>query len=269
MKLFYRRLGKGRPFVILHGLYGASDNWVGLARKLASEYEIFMPDMRNHGQTGHIDEFDYTAMANDVYKWLNECSISKPVIMGHSMGGKVAIELAKLYPDIISALIILDISPVSYKRHTRKGLLNHQHIIQSILSVDIAVHTTRSRVETELFSYLNDKMLSSFLMKNLARKSDGTFYWRLNLQSLADNLDNLLDGVDDISYTCSIPTLFIRAQNSTYINNEDKKIIASIYHNFTFMEIPNAGHWLHISHENDLLSILKAYLLSLFTISNK
>ena len=246
MKLFYRQTGQGKPFIILHGLYGASDNWLGIARSMQNDFEFFIPDLRNHGQSEHSGEFNYSVLCNDVYEWLSELNIEKPIIMGHSMGGKIAMELVKKYPNDFSALIVLDISPLPYSVHLHNGLLNHKHILRSMLSIDLNAFNKRYDIEKELGTSINDVNLSKFLMKNLSRRPDGGFYWKLNLESLLNNYSAISEGINEINYRCPLPALFIKARSSGYINEQDKKAISMLYPYSKFVEIPKALHWLHI-----------------------
>ncbi|MDR1055307.1 MAG: alpha/beta fold hydrolase [Prevotellaceae bacterium] len=245
MQLFYRHIGQGSPFIILHGLYGSSDNWVGFARGLQNEFEFIIPDLRNHGQSMHTAEFNYPVMCSDLSELMDSCKINKPILMGHSMGGKLAMEYARQYSDRLSSLIVLDIAPLSYTERPRESLLKHEQIIRAMLSVDLSQIDNRLEIEEELGERLGNRALCRFLLKNLSKDKNGQFKWRLNLQSLAANCSRLSEGITDMNYCCHVPALFVKAKNSTYINENDKAAIKLLYPESDFLEIEAASHCLH------------------------
>lgn len=260
MQLYYRQIGQGQPFVILHGLYGSADNWMGFARKLSDKFWCIVPDLRNHGQSAHSVNFSYQDMCTDICELLNRCGITTPIVlMGHSMGGRVAMEFAKQYPQRVSHLVVVDISPLSYTNYPRVGLLNHQLILQSMLNINLSNYTKRIDVEVILADCIADRGLAQFLLKNLARNVDGSFYWRLNLQAIANNYENLLKGINEQNYNCTIPALFVKAQHSAYITPEDEDAIHTLYSKSKIIEIANANHWVHVDQPQCLLNKVVAF----------
>ena len=164
MKLFYRKIGSGQPLLILHGLFGQSDNWNSLAKLFAEKgFEVFTIDLRNHGLSPHDDEWDYETMSKDVLELITDCNLQQVDLIGHSMGGKVAMRLAIDYPELINKLIVVDISPKYYPIH-------HQSVLEALNAVDFSILKTRKEAETVLSNYITDFGTKQFLLKNI--------YWK-------------------------------------------------------------------------------------------
>lgn len=252
MHLFCRIEGSGKPIVIVHGLYGSSDNWLTVAKKLASGYRVFSLDLRNHGHSPNSDIHDFEAMTNDLAEFFDEHRIEKAILIGHSMGGKTAMSFAADYPERIEKLIVVDIAPKDY------FLLNddsqyylHNNILRAMIELDLDKVETRKQVEQFLLERIDSHQVVQFLLKNLHRKKEThQFEWRVNVRVLYDNLDEIIKGVnarwfDDRIPITNYPVLFIKGANSNYILPEDYPSIKRIYPEAEIVEIPNAGHWLH------------------------
>ncbi|QCR24286.1 alpha/beta fold hydrolase [Pontibacter sp. SGAir0037] len=253
MKLHYKEMGHGKPLLILHGLFGTLDNWQTLAKRLAENYNVFLVDLRNHGRSPHSDVHNYDAMAADVLELIDDLQISTPAIMGHSMGGKAAMHFALTYPTRLTKLIVVDIAPKAYPPH-------HDEILDALKSVDIATVTSRNEVDEQLAKYIPQPDVRLFLMKNLYRKEEGGFGWRMNLEALDKNYDNVSAAI-----TSDIPfkkdTLFIKGGRSGYIKQDD--IFGSIPHLFTQVEvetIPEAGHWVHAQAPDQVYDLVTTFL---------
>jgi len=245
MQLYFRNLGQGQAFIILHGLYGSSDNWLTIAKQFSDYFEVFIPDLRNHGQSPHSIEHNYQIMSRDLLEFMNSQNIRKATILGHSMGGKVAMLFANNYPERIIQLIIADIAPKSYSKDYA-NLQKHSEIINSLLEIDLKSINSFITANEILTKKLDDDKLSKFLLKNLKKNKEGNFEWKLNLNALYTNIENLIDGFDDIVLQQqSFPTLFLKGENSDYIKVADFEKIKSVYKNCRIIEIKNAGHWLH------------------------
>ena len=147
MKLFYRKYGEGPPLVILHGLYGSSDNWVTLAKKLSDSFTVYLPDQRNHGQSPHSETHDYDSMRDDLYEMVNDLALKKFFLAGHSMGGKTAISFALKWPEMLNGLLIADISPFTYETDGHSAYNQHSIILNAILSFDLNKISTRNEAE--------------------------------------------------------------------------------------------------------------------------
>jgi len=253
MKLHYKEVGHGQPLLILHGLFGTLDNWATLAKRLAEHYNVFLVDLRNHGRSPHSEEFNYDAMAADVLKLVDDLQLPTPAIMGHSMGGKVAMNYALKYPTRITKLIVVDIAPKAYPPH-------HDEIIAALQSVDFEKLTSRSEIDAQLAKTIPEEDVRLFLMKNLYRKEDGTFGWRMNLDVIEENYNQVAAAVtSDVPFKKS--TLFIKGGRSGYIKPED--VYSTIEHLFTLVEvetIPGAGHWVHAEAPDKVYELVTNFL---------
>ncbi|WP_018479960.1 alpha/beta fold hydrolase [Pontibacter roseus] len=253
MKLHYKEMGHGQPLLILHGLFGTLDNWQTLAKRLAEHYNVFLVDLRNHGRSPHSEEHTYDIMADDVLRLVDDLKIPTPAIMGHSMGGKVAMKYALKYPTRITKLIVVDIAPKAYPPH-------HDEIIEALQSVNLEGATSRGEIDAQLAKYIESDEVRLFLMKNLYRKEDNTFGWRMNLDAIDRNYANVAAAItSDTPFKKS--TLFIKGGRSRYILPED--VYGSIERLFTLVEvetIPNAGHWVHAEAPDQVYELVTTFL---------
>ena len=255
MELFYREYGQGRPFIILHGIFGVSDNWVTFARKMAKRFHVYIPDQRNHGQSPHSSAFNYFALCSDLYDFIEEHNLDDPIILGHSMGGKVAMRFALENPGMIKALIVADISLRAYHRRSK-----HLDMIDAMKMVDFNEVKSRADVEKQLQVKIPEKHIRRFAMKNLYRREYGDqFAWRLNLEAINLNMDEVLKGVfsQDIF---DKPALFVRGGNSDYVKYED---FDRIYRNFPRADIETiegASHWLHAEKPSEFYNVITTFL---------
>lgn len=190
MELFFRKYGSGNPIIILHGLYGISDNWVKYARKLSDNFTVFIPDLRNHGQSGHSLHFNYEVMSEDISEFIENNQIENPILIGHSMGGKVAIKFTLDNPDLVRKLVVIDMSTRKY------DLRNfHSNIINSMLDIDFSKIKSRDEVDKFLSNFIEDEKIRLFVMKNLYRTEKNSFSWRINIQAIIDNLDYVFEEI--------------------------------------------------------------------------
>ena len=252
VKLQFRKSGHGAPLVILHGLYGASDNWVSVARKLEERFTVFIPDLRNHGQSPHTTTHTYQDMADDLLQFLQDHHIKKTILLGHSMGGKLAMLFAAEYPEMISALIVADIAPKSYNSADNpfKTVLEHEIILGLMEDLNLVNVTSRKEIDTFLAEKLKDSTLRQFLIKNIHRNRDGDFEWKINVPVLKHALNSITSDVNSEWFADRLPILnypvtFIRGLNSDYISDADFPLIREIYPEAHILDIPDAGHWLH------------------------
>ena len=159
-ELNYKSFGSGPPLIILHGLFGTLDNWQTIAKKLADDFTVFILDLRNHGKSPHTQEHTYSLMAEDLSQFMESQWIYKAHVLGHSMGGKTAMQFANDFPDMLDKLVVVDIAPKVYAG-------GHQHILEALLSVDIDAVQSRKEVEQQLSKYIEEDGVKLFLMKNL------------------------------------------------------------------------------------------------------
>ncbi len=235
--LNYTLMGEGPPLLIIHGLFGSSRNWRTLSQQFASNFTVISVDLRNHGDSPHLDEMNYQVMGQDVIQLLDQLQISHTSVIGHSMGGKVAMKLGQLEPARINQLVVADIGPVTY-RH------DYNDLIDAVLSLDLASLRNRKQADTELTDSIPDSRIRMFLLQNLVVAENG-LKWKLNWKALKDNISQII-GFDDISdWYIETPTLFIYGGQSNYLNTEVRELIPNHFSRASFRCIENAGHWLH------------------------
>ncbi len=243
MKLFYRKYGEhgDQPIIILHGLFGISDNWVSYSRRIAMEgFEVFVVDQRNHGQSPHSNNFNYLALTDDLFDFIDEHEIDDPIIIGHSMGGKVAMRFALENPHMVKKLVVVDITLKAYGPRD-----HHKEIVNAMKAVDFNSVRSRGEVELVLQKHIHDNRIRQFIMKNLHRKSRNEFEWRIYLDGLENNLDQMFDAIDTI-IKFEKPTLFIKGGASDYILLEDFPQIRYNFPNAEIITIEGATHWVHV-----------------------
>lgn len=236
MKLFHRVLGEGQPLLILHGLFGNSDNWQTHAKKLAEYYQVILIDQRNHGHSDWSDDFSYDILAEDLHELVEELGLRKIILLGHSMGGKTVMRYAQLYPETIDKLIVVDMGVKAYPPH-------HTDILAGLNKVDLNVVKTRGEVEQILLPYIPVDGTRQFLLKNLYWKEKGQLAWRMNIPVLEREMPEILSALPADSVL--LPTLFIRGEKSNYVLDEDFDELEDQFPDSTVVTIPNAGHWVH------------------------
>lgn len=267
MKLFYRKYGSGPPLIIVHGLYGASDNWISVARELASNYEVFIIDQRNHGNSPHSDEHNYMLLKNDLLNFMNEQGIKKAILLGHSMGGKTIMFFAADYPERVQAMIVVDISPRSYKSLDQPSphTVDHMNIIEAMLNIDLSKAESRMDIDMMLADTVKSKRVRQFLLKNIKRKDQTKFSWKLNLPALQKALPGIMDGMNPDDFrknggVTGFPVLFIKGADSNYIDDVDYPIINTIFPAAEIVSIKNSGHWVHAEQPDLFIKNIKYFL---------
>jgi pimeloyl-ACP methyl ester carboxylesterase len=226
MKLFFRKYGKKNPaLIIVHGLYGMSDNWVAIAKALAEDFEVFVIDQRNHGNSPHSVEHNYNLLQQDLYEFMQEQEIGKAVLIGHSMGGKTVMNFAKFHADMILAMIVVDISPKQYKSE-KLNLSKEKHlqILKAMQSVEIQNIAKREDIRKQIILELKEDRIADFILKNLKRVN-GKFQWKLNVDTIINKLDDIIANIDFDEQISGFPILFVRGEQSDYILDEDIKFI--------------------------------------------
>lgn len=251
MELFRHLMGEGPPLIILHGLFGISDNWVSIGKELSAHHKVIIPDLRNHGRSPHSTAFSYNVMRDDLLELYSDLSIRRAHILGHSMGGKLAMDFALNYPDMVEKLVVVDISPA--KTRARQA---HFKIMSAMKSIDFDCCSSREMIEEEIAGAIGSRKLRLFILKNLVRITPDRFAWRLNLDAIELNIDEIMEGVEsDIPF--ENPTLFIRGGDSDYITDDDLPGIKTLFPNNQLVTIPGAGHWVHAERPAELLESLE------------
>ncbi|WP_317899544.1 alpha/beta fold hydrolase [Aurantibacillus circumpalustris] len=239
MKLAFREFGNGQPLIILHGLFGQSDNWNTHAKSFSEKgFHVFAIDQRNHGLSPHSDVWNYEAMADDLKEFIDEHQLKNPILLGHSMGGKTVMYFERKYKGIASKIIIADISARAYPPH-------HQEVLAALKAVDFTKISTRKEAEELMNKYIKDFGTKQFLLKNIYWKdnSNNVMDWRFNLKVIDANYENVCMGVPEFS--SEVKTLIIKGEKSHYISDSDKEDLKKRFPNSTFVVLNGAGHWVH------------------------
>lgn len=252
MKLHYTVLGEGKPLIILHGLFGCSDNWRSHGKKIAEYFQVYMIDLRNHGHSAWNNEFSYQNMVDDVFEFMQEHHLSDATMLGHSMGGKVAMLFAQQHPDLIEKLIVVDMGIKAYPPH-------HQHILKAINTLDLSSIKKRSEAHEHMGKYIDSEGVKQFLLKNIYWKEQGKLAWRMNVKILEAKMPEILKAIESIE--CLTQTLFIRGELSQYILDEDISSLETAFPDSQFVTVKNAGHWVHAESPEVFLNAVLEFTL--------
>ncbi len=251
MELNFKEFGQGDPVIILHGLFGTLDNWQTIAKQLANNYTVYIVDQRNHGRSPHDDDFSYSVMAEDLQQFMESKWIYEAHIIGHSMGGKTAMEFALNYPDMVDKLVIVDIAPKAYEG-------GHQAIFDALFSVDLSTLTNRKEADELLAKTIDDYGVRQFLLKNLTRTKEGSYQWKMNLPVIYKHYQNILASLST-EETFEKETLFIKGEKSKYIQEADKVTIERYFPKATIRIVEGSGHWVHAEKPKELLHLVQDY----------
>ena len=237
MILHHKIQGQGDPLIILHGLFGTSDNWATLARQFADHFTVITVDLRNHGRSFHDPIMTYPAMVEDMVRLMEAEWVHKAHVLGHSMGGKVAMHLALSHPDLVDQLLIADIGTKDYPG-------GHETILDTLNALPVDQVDSRADAEAFLRQTIPQDGVVQFLLKNLARDRDSGFRWKMNLPAITKAYDQIVEGIHT-QHAYPGPTTFLRGGRSDYIPDEDWPGICTIFNAASLITIPDAGHWLH------------------------
>ena len=252
MRLSFLSQGQGFPLIIIHGLLGSSDNWRSLSKQLSRHYRSIAVDLRNHGRSPHDPIVNYGAMAEDVRQLLEDEKLSKAHLLGHSIGGKVAMQLAINYPEIISKLAVVDIAPKAYPPSQRA-------LLTALAGLDLSRFKSIAEIDSALSTQIPETAVRQFLMKNLARNPQSEFYWRINLKALINGYDELLKPIE-AERPFHRPAYFIRGGRSNYIRDEDMDLIRAIFPQARMTTIAKAGHWVHADAPAEFFQVVIDFL---------
>lgn len=257
MQLNYREYSEqGKPLIILHGLFGSLSNWGWHSKQLAESFRVIGVDLRNHGDSPHEDEMDYQLMAQDVRELLQQLNISECAIIGHSMGGKVAMQLALNYPQLVSRLVVADIAPAEYPQAAD----GHLKILEGMAALDLGSLTSRKDAEQRLAEFVESDVTRKFILTNLTRNKEGVYRWRLNMDAIEKNYENLRARLE-WSAPFTKPVLFVKGALSNYIHSKHEKEILEIFPAASVKIIMEAGHWLHAERPQVFQKIVTDFLL--------
>lgn len=251
--LNHKAFGQGDPIIILHGLFGTLDNWQTVGKRLAENYAVYLIDQRNHGRSPHVEGLSYPLMAEDLQGFLESNWIYKAHIIGHSMGGKVAMEFALEYPDMVDKLVIVDIAPKAYKG-------GHELIFKALLGLDLDKLEGRKEADAELAAMgIEEFGVRQFLLKNLSRNKEGGYYWKMNLLEIHKHYQDILADVESEA-VYEEEALFIRGGKSKYIQDEDWARLLERFPAAQLKTIEQSGHWVHAEAPEDLLAHVSDFL---------
>jgi pimeloyl-ACP methyl ester carboxylesterase len=252
MKLYFKKIGQGAPILLLHGVFGSSDNLTGVAKSLSESFCVYLIDQRNHGHSPHSQEFNYNLLTQDLLEFIESHQLDQPTVVGHSMGGKVAMNFALKHGDKLSKLVVVDIAPRYYPLH-------HQNILEA-LSCEISAFSSRSEVEQLLIPFLPEYSTRQFIMKNLYRKEGGGFGWRIHVESLKANIAEV-GALIDSAQSFDKPVLVVKGEKSGYIKTEDLIDFQRLFPKYRLREVPAAGHWVHAESPQGFLDAVMPFLI--------
>ncbi|MBC8173947.1 MAG: alpha/beta fold hydrolase [Chitinophagales bacterium] len=255
MILHFKTSGAGQPLIILHGLLGMLDNWLSVAKELEKYFTVYLIDQRNHGRSPHTQEHSYALMAEDLSEFYVQQGLSTAHILGHSMGGKTAMQFALAYPEKVQRLTVADMGVRSYES-------GHDEIFDALFSIDLPKIHYRADAEKILLDKIDDFTVRQFLLKSLARKTDGSYFWRFNLEALYRNYESEIQAAVQSNKIFTGKTLFIRGERSNYVKNEDWDEIQSLFPNATLFTIKDAGHWVHADKPKEFIATVISFLQS-------
>jgi pimeloyl-ACP methyl ester carboxylesterase len=251
MRLHFQVQGKGPPLLILHGLLGALDNWRSMAKRLATLRRVYSIDLRNHGRSPHSAIMNYWVMAEDIHEFCANEKLHAPAVLGHSLGGKIAMQVAGQYPDEIERLIVIDIAPKAYPP-------THMPLLSAMRALDLGSFSSYAEIGAALAPAIPDPNVRQFVMKNLTRDT-GEFRWRIGLEEIIDNYDGLTDPVE-IFQPFTNPACFIRGDRSDFIADGDLSAIRRYFPTAELKTIAHAGHWVHVEAPDAFFTAVARFL---------
>jgi len=255
MKLFYREYGKGEILVILHGLFGLSDNWHIIAKILSQKLSmrIIVPDLRNHGKSKHSDKFDYQSMSEDLLKLFSELNIDNASLLGHSMGGKIAMLFAINNQEKTKRVMVVDICPIKYNKN------KSNEMIKIISDINIANFQNKKQLESYLANKTKDINLTNLILKNVKTDNKNSLNWKCNTKTIINNIDNILD-FEKQSNIFNKDVLFIKGENSDYIKPEHHSSIYHYFPNAKIQTIEKSSHWVHADNPEKFMESIISFI---------
>jgi len=251
--LHYVELGdaSNQSIIIIHGLFGSHKNWSRISQQLATDFHVIAVDCRNHGDSFNQQAMSYPLMAEDVWLLVKHLALKKPIVIGHSMGGKIAMQLVSDHVDHFSQLIVVDIAPVNYQH-------NYNDLILPILNLDISQVKNRKHVDNELKPFISDDFVRLFLLQSLAH-SEQRWFWKIDWQNLLDNMPSIV-AAPNLNNHLTIKSLFIFGENSDYYTQAGLNSVKETFTNVSIEVVANGNHWLHYEHADEFMAILKRHL---------
>lgn len=252
MQMHYKKFGKGQPLIILHGLFGMSDNWMTISKRIAKKHTVFLPDIRNHGLSPHTDDFNYELIAGDLDEFISQQNLNEVRLIGHSMGGKAVMRFSLEFPEKVEKLVLVDIAPKKYEHLFFRNLLNF------MVQLDLEKFNNRADIDETFKKVIPSLGVRQFILKNISRLDDLSFEWKINVPALSNNLDEIFAEISSAN-TFEKPVLVVRGAKSDYVLDEDMVSIKQLFPNADLVTIANAGHWLHVEAEDAFCDQLKIF----------
>jgi pimeloyl-ACP methyl ester carboxylesterase len=244
--------GVGHPLLVLHGLFGSLTNWKPLSRHWSEFYQVFAVDQRNHGRSPHSSIFNYETLAADTKAFMQTYNLASTYLLGHSLGGKTAMQFALTYPDLVDKLIVVDMSPCASQPR-------HHSILAALQRLDLATARNRRELDAQLAAHIPDKEVRQFLLMNIATDESGRMHWRMNLNALAQSYDEVNKAIEAPGIY-NKPALFVRGEKSDYIPDEDIDVIKNLFPLARIATIAGAGHWLHAEAAEEFSQLVLDFL---------
>ncbi len=253
MKLFFRKMGSGKPLFILHGLFGSSDNWQTLGKRFAENYTVYFIDQRNHGRSPHSPEHTYKVMSDDLTELIEDEKLDKVILMGHSMGGKTAMYFAVNHPEKVDKIVVVDIGPKEYP-------ITNKDILDAVEKVKLKDVNSRKQVEEVISHDIKDPRTVQFILKNLYWDDNQKLTWRFNTEALKNALATIAEATPIPAKPLQIPALFIKGEQSEYVAPTDMELINRFFSNARLVSIPQSGHWVHADNPGEFYKVVMEFL---------
>lgn len=262
MKLFYREYGSGSPLIFIHGFLGMSDNWVTVGKAFSNTCKVYLPDIRNHGQSPHSEKFSYGLINSDLKEFMADHKITKATFIGHSMGGKIVMNFAESFPDIVERFIIIDISPRSINNDENifEKSINHKGLMNFMKEFDLSKIKNRNDVLIGSNKKLGNQFADQIIQKNIKRNSDNSFSWKLNVESLYNNYEHIGEEIKISEKSNNIKALFIFGKESPYFSERDYNSVKDSFPESSVKVFKNSGHNIHIDNKAGLINEIKQFL---------
>jgi pimeloyl-ACP methyl ester carboxylesterase len=246
-------MGSGPDLIVLHGLFGSHQNWQPIARRLSGHFRVHLVDLRNHGKSPHQDQVNYPLMAEDVRSFMRLSGIKRAHLLGHSLGGKVAMQFALLHPQELDSLVVVDIAPRAYESV-------HDSVFAALRGLHLSRIRTRTEADEALASAIPHHAMRRFLLTNLVPATrGGGFRWRINLDALYAQREQLNAAVTGM-VPFERPTLFVCGGNSDYVTDPDQVLMQTLFPAARIETIPGAGHWVHVDAMEPFLNCVLEFL---------
>ncbi len=261
MKLFYRRLGKGQPMIILHGMLEMSDFWLPIAKHFSQNYDVIVPDLRNHGKSPHSPTHTYQLAEQDLVELIDDLKLENIILVGYSMGGRISMLYSQEENNKLDKMVIIDVSPRAYRTDEYLNILTLYNDLKKLDKADLSQFKTRKELEQFLRQNIESKGLVNLLQKNLVRDKNG-FHWRFNIKALLNYMETPSQAYITLTKAVDIPTLLIHGEKSNFVQDKDLEIFRKFYKNFKYVEIKNTSHLLPYENPEALIKNIEEFVKS-------